>query len=138
MLPLRACTAETVGRRWPLARQAYSLSVLVFHFKACDTISKCYRLTRPKWNHFKQLLCDICLDFKLIFTYRRSHPCKYSSVVFRMFMELCGHPHYPVPSTSVAPRSLVPVSGCSDSPGPWKPWVGFVSLWICLSWTFHV
>lgn len=57
-----------------------------------------------------------------------------SSVVFRVFTKLCHHEQNQLWSLFVTPkRKSAPVKFFLPQPLGWSP-----SLWICLSWTFHV
>ena len=45
------------------------------------------------------------------------------------------HSHHPKmnPPVPLSSHSLLPAS-----PSPWQPLVCFLSLWLCLFWTFHI
>ena len=56
---------------------------------------------------------------------------------FSKCVNLCGHHYIQFYSSPISPaRSPAPIT--VESPCPRQPLISFLSLWICVSWTFHI
>ena len=67
----------------------------------------------------------------------------YSSVIFSVCTRFCSYHHYLI--MILSPQKEIPHAlAFPPSPPPpilrsnWQPLIYFLSLWICLFWTFHI
>ena len=61
-------------------------------------------------------------------------------MVFRIFTDMCSHHHSQFQNPFTTPQINPASISVTDTPSPCSCWqlpVYFLSLWICLFWTFH-